>query len=286
MTSTQSLSEDQRLPFDILLELIRYLDPDHDIETLKSLSTTCHALYVPFQRHLFSSITIRNPPSKHIKVPHDNPLLKTPHLVPYIRRLDYRFSYGDEYFLETILNRLQVDSIEVLKISTHSSYGYSSYGHDLPRELIRIFGSTCMRRLQLHGLVSIPWFTENAPNLMDLVLDIHSFKEPTEEKKPVTLGVKSLTVIWRSQMISDQVNLVLKCSPLLVNLRCYGESSELINDATIFGLYHFGNLFYQGRIFRASHVPSLGEAREICSHWRFLLRYTLTGVPIHFTVSE
>ena len=251
MTSTQSLSEDQRLPFDILLELIRYLDPDHDIETLKSLSTTCHALYAPFQRHLFSSITIRKPPSKHIEAPQDNCLLMSPHLISYIQRLDYRFGNGDAYLLEMVLNRLPVENLEVLKISTHSSYGYSSYGHGVPRELIRTLRSPCMRRLQLHGLVSVPWFTTNAPNLTDLVLDIHSFQKLAEDVQPVTLGVKSLTVTWRSSVISDHLNLVFRCSPLLLKLRCYGKRSELMNSARIETYIGLESSFTRGGSFRS-----------------------------------
>jgi len=233
MSSSQRWSESPRLSYDVLLEIIQYLDPIHDIDALRSLSTTCHALCVPCQRHLLSSITIWKPPVKHSSVPHGHCLLKSPHLASYIKHLDYKFNFGDEKFLETVLIMLPVDTIEVLKISTHSRIEYHSCGRVLTRELIRIFRSSSLRRLQLHGLTGIPRFTTDIPSLTTLFVETVPLKEIGEDIQPVTLGLKSLTVAWRFKYVSYQLKSVLKCSPLLQNIRCYGNYPVLINDAGI-----------------------------------------------------
>jgi len=66
-------------------------------------------------------------------------LLASPHLASYIRYLDYKCRKYDLYCLETILNQLSVDSIEVIKIS--SRIGVKIYGVGLNRALSRIFQS-------------------------------------------------------------------------------------------------------------------------------------------------
>jgi len=59
------------------------------------------------------------------------------------------------------------------------------------------------------------------PNLEKLILDVHGVERPNKDAQHVTLGLKSLTVGWRSGWVSDHVKLVLRGSPLLRNLRCY-----------------------------------------------------------------
>jgi len=217
-----SLPGNPRLPFDILLELIHSLDPNHDNGTLRSLSTTCHTLCAPSQSCLFSSITIREYTRQSEHVLHGH-LLKSPHLASYIRYLDYRCIYVNYHWVAKILDLLPVTKIEVLKISTENRNGYEYIGDRLSDALVRIVQSPRLRQLQLHGLTSIPWFATNAPNLTDLLLDISSFQSPVRNVKPGTLGVKSLTMTGRSLERTSQLKLALRCSPLLRNLRFYGE---------------------------------------------------------------
>jgi len=221
-----------RLPFDILLDLIRSLDPKHDNGALKSLSATCHTLCAPSQSRLFSSITIREYTHTQEHALHDN-LLKSPHLASYIRYLDYRCIYDNYHWVAKILDLLPVTNIEVLKISTENRNGYDSIGYELLNALVRIVQSPRLQRLQLHGLTSIPWFATNAPNLTDLLLDISSFQSPGRNVQPGTLGIKSLTVTGRALENSSQLKLVLRCSPLVQNLRFYGEFSEFRDGSEI-----------------------------------------------------
>jgi len=205
-----------RLPYDILLEVIHHLDANHDVTTLRSLSTTCHTLCAPCQCRLFSSITIDGNANVYDYLLGDL-LLASPHLASYIRYLDYHCSRDNESCLETALNQISVANIEVLKISSRRGV---KLGIGLNRALSRIFRSPSIRRLQLHGITNPPWFTTDAPNLTDLVLDVDSEAKGVQ---PVTLGLKSLTVAWNCAWISNQLKLVLRSSPLLRNLRCYGK---------------------------------------------------------------
>jgi len=227
-----SLPGNLRLPFDILLELIHSLDPNHDNGTLRSLSATCHTLCAPSQSRLFSSITIRENTRTHEHVFHGH-ILKSPHLASYIRYLDYRCIYVNYHWVAKILDLLPVNNIEVLKISTENRNGYEYIGYELPDALVRIVQSPRLRQLQLHGLTSIPWFATNAPNLTDLLLDISSFQLPGQDAQTGILGVKSLTMTGRSLERSSQLKLALRCSPLLRNLRFYGEYSAPIIGSRI-----------------------------------------------------
>jgi len=216
-----TLPDDPWLLFDILLQIVHYLDPNHDISTLRSLSTPCHTLCAPCQRHLFSSITIRELSDEQNEGLH-NLLLKSPHLGSCIRYLDYSYiNCHGEPFLAGLLNQLPVANIEVLKLSSENRHLYGCYGRDSPRALVRMFRSPRMRQLQLQGLSNIPWFTTDTPNLEKLVLDVHGVEQQKKDAQHVTLGLKSLTVGWRSGWVSYHEKLVLRGSPLRRNLRCY-----------------------------------------------------------------
>ena len=69
-------------PYDLLLDIIHHLDPDHDVGTLRSLSTT---LCAPCQRRLFSTIGYR----RQYEYILEDLLFRSPHLPFYIRYLDY-----------------------------------------------------------------------------------------------------------------------------------------------------------------------------------------------------
>jgi len=164
--------------------VIHLLDANHDITTLRSLSTTCQTLCAPCQRRLFSSITIgRN--ANVCEYLLEGLLFASHHLASYIRYLDYKCRKHDLRCLETILNQLSVANlnIEVLKISSRGGV------IGLNRALSSLFRSPSIRRLQLHGITNPPWFTTDAPNLTDLVLDVDS---EVGGVQPVTLGLKSL----------------------------------------------------------------------------------------------
>jgi len=140
-SSRMTLPEGPRLLFDILLQVVHYLDPNHDISTLRSLSISCHTLCAPCQRQLFSSITIRESSDKQNEGLH-NLLLKSPHLGSYIRYLDYSYiNCQREPFLAGLLNQLPVANIEVLKLSSENRNLYGFYDRDLPRALVRTFRS-------------------------------------------------------------------------------------------------------------------------------------------------
>jgi len=218
-----------QLPYDIFLEVIDQLDANHQVTRLRSLSTTCQTLCAPCQRRLFSSITIGGNANVCENLLEDL-LIASPHLASYIRYLDYKCRKHDLHCLETILHQLSVANLnlEVLKISSRG--GVKIDGVGLNRALSRIFRSPSIRRLQLHGITNPPWFTSDAPNLTDLVLDVDSEAKGVQ---PVTLGLKSLTVAWNCAWIADQLKLILKCSPLLRNLRCYGKYIESVSCARV-----------------------------------------------------
>jgi len=109
-SSRMALPDGPRLLFDILLQIVHYLDPNHDISTLRSLSISCYTLCAPCQRHLFSSITIRELSDEQNEGLH-NLLLKSPHRGSCIRYLDYSYQHCHrEPFLAGLLNQLTVVS--------------------------------------------------------------------------------------------------------------------------------------------------------------------------------
>ena len=233
MTSYKTSLDHTRVPvpFDIILEVAQYFNCDENFKEIRSLSTVCHALRLPCQRRLFSSISINHRLQSTDSDPHprmeQDPIVRlrsciesNPQLASYVKNLHYTFWADESPAILPVLNSLK--HVEVCAIiSGDGANIFWLYIDPIRRDcLLAIIQGPHIERLQFRGLAGIPLSVLDAPTLRCLKPEGTRFMPPNSS---TILPLKSLYIIWNEFGGESPLRSVVKHSPGLNFLRIYGK---------------------------------------------------------------
>jgi len=236
MTSCKASLDRTRVPvpFDILIDSVaQHLNCDEDVKGNRSLSNVCHALRLPCQRRLFSSITLNYRLQSTDSNPWPHPRVEQGHIVrlrsciesnlqlaSYVKNLHYTFWADESPAILPVLNTLK--HVEVCAIISGDLFEtFWSYIDPIRRDcLLAIIRGPHIKRLQFRGLAGIPLSVLDAPTLRCLKSEGTNF---SPFNSSTTLPLKSLYMIWNEFGGENVLRSVVKHSPDLNFLRIYGK---------------------------------------------------------------